>query len=313
MDELSLTNSTIKSKIVWHQLLPNLQCTQGSDKNFDYYEECMKYILIIFDIKLRDRDVKSITLVDKDAAQVSISKLAYIEYFGCSTRMVAIKANAIGKAVSRKKTYRMAKVIRKEITSKSTNVTPSILATEFMNNAKISSTISSTPANQVQPVSTRFMPNLEAIQNALKYNKKLYHPSALEFEKVNKSIKSSQLTMSSMDFHGNAVVFTMPYEGKKMNCKTTSTRQIDQRLPLIQAINVTKSILLMKKNILEIKTFQRRSVFPPDDVHIKQRYRLMGVSFCNGNHHIADVRFKNIKKLASIYMMDWERPTVREQ
>ncbi|RIB25811.1 hypothetical protein C2G38_2030739 [Gigaspora rosea] len=78
----------------------------------------------------------------------------------------------------------MAKVIRKEITSKSTNVTPSILATEFMNNAKISSTISSTPANQVQPVSTRFMPNLEAIQNALKYNKKLYHPSALEFEKI---------------------------------------------------------------------------------------------------------------------------------
>lgn len=35
---------------------------------------------------LRDRDVKSITLVDEDTAQVSISKLAYVEYLGCSTR-----------------------------------------------------------------------------------------------------------------------------------------------------------------------------------------------------------------------------------
>ncbi|CAG8792266.1 11732_t:CDS:2, partial [Gigaspora rosea] len=70
----------------------------------------------------------------------------------------------------RKKPYQMAKVIRKEITSRSTNVTPSILAIEFLNNTKISSTISSTPANQ-------------AIQNALKYDKKLHHPSALEFEK----------------------------------------------------------------------------------------------------------------------------------
>ncbi|CAG8692108.1 8441_t:CDS:2, partial [Gigaspora rosea] len=42
----------------------------------------------------------------------------------------------------------MAKVIRKEIASRSTNTTPSMLATEFMNNAKISNVTASTPANQ---------------------------------------------------------------------------------------------------------------------------------------------------------------------
>ncbi|CAG8780338.1 9862_t:CDS:2, partial [Gigaspora rosea] len=146
---------------------------------------------------LCDRDVKSITLVNEDAAQVSISKLAYVKYLECSTRVcrIAVLRNkplnlyniachgSYDPEHVRKKPYRMAKVIRKEITSRSTNVTPSILATEFMNNAKISSTISSTLANQVQLVSTRFMLNLKAIQNALKYDKKLHHPSALEFEK----------------------------------------------------------------------------------------------------------------------------------
>src|SRR2546421_10984862 len=53
-----------------------------------------------------------------------------------------------------------------------------------MNNAKILSLSLNTPANQVQPTSTRFAPNLEAIQNALKYDRKLHFPSVLEFEKV---------------------------------------------------------------------------------------------------------------------------------
>ena len=57
-----------------------------------------------------------------------------------------------------------------------------------MNNAKIFSKTSSTPANQIQPTSTRFAPNLEAIQNALKYDKKLHYPSVLEFEKVRKLV-----------------------------------------------------------------------------------------------------------------------------
>ncbi|RIB30955.1 hypothetical protein C2G38_2151045 [Gigaspora rosea] len=221
MDELSLTNSTIKSKIVWHQLLPNLRCTQVPLTEvfsvldlypFDTISSgggnlSEGYTILSQDCadrgRLCDRDVKSITLVDEDAAQVSISKLAYVEYLGCSTQNGCRKGKCNWKgriAVFwdkplnlyniechgsqdpehvRKKPYRMAKVIRKEITSRSTNITPSILATEFMNNAKISSTL----ANQVQPVSTRFTPNLEAIQNALKYDKKLHHPSALEFEK----------------------------------------------------------------------------------------------------------------------------------
>ncbi|CAG8568436.1 2474_t:CDS:2, partial [Racocetra fulgida] len=38
-----------------------------------------------------------------------------------------------------------------------------------MNNAKISNETASTPANQVQPISTRFTPNIEAIQNALNF------------------------------------------------------------------------------------------------------------------------------------------------
>ncbi|KAG9289616.1 hypothetical protein G9A89_014351 [Geosiphon pyriformis] len=52
-----------------------------------------------------------------------------------------------------------------------------------MNNAKILST-SNRFANQVQPISARFAPNLETIQNALKYDKKLRYPNVLEFEKV---------------------------------------------------------------------------------------------------------------------------------
>ncbi|CAG8646864.1 1218_t:CDS:2, partial [Dentiscutata heterogama] len=44
----------------------------------------------------------------------------------------------------RKKQYRIAKVIRKEITNRSTNVTPSTLATEFINDAKISSITTNT-------------------------------------------------------------------------------------------------------------------------------------------------------------------------
>lgn len=57
-----------------------------------------------------------------------------------------------------------------------------------MNNAKILSVTSNIPANQIQPTSTRFAPNLEVIQNALKYDKKLYYPSVLEFEKVRKLV-----------------------------------------------------------------------------------------------------------------------------
>ncbi|CAG8544557.1 10729_t:CDS:2, partial [Dentiscutata heterogama] len=54
----------------------------------------------------------------------------------------------------------------------------------LINNSKILNTTINTLANQVQPTSTRFAPNLESIQNILKYDKKLHHPSISEFEKV---------------------------------------------------------------------------------------------------------------------------------
>ncbi|CAG8509683.1 13176_t:CDS:2, partial [Racocetra fulgida] len=54
----------------------------------------------------------------------------------------------------------------------------------LMNHSKILDTTSNTLANQVQLTSTRVAPNLESIQNALKYDKKLFHPSTSEFEKV---------------------------------------------------------------------------------------------------------------------------------
>ncbi|CAG8444280.1 15873_t:CDS:2 [Gigaspora rosea] len=484
IDELSLsTNSTVKSKIVWRPLLPNLRCIQVSLPevpsvldlySFDTISSgggnlSEGYTILSQDCtnngRLCDWDVKSITLIDEDAIQLSKSKLAYVEYLKCSIRkgrIVVLRDKPLNlcniKCYGnhdpehvRKKPYRMSKIIRKEITSRSTNVAPSILATEFMNNAKISSITSNTPANQVQPTSIRFTPNLEAIQNALKYDKKLHYP--------NKLIKPSQLTMSSMDSHGNTVIFTMPAftnsnihkqakefallnpnshthlllqvldrmknkqwleakilwaeslssysklvndgeinffgglserffeqffqdpldqnllvvkstitticdseycprkvlslancydiiliktqvcilpgsnyfetylrqwkepfitpcgsEFKTMNgekpknisisafrylyiCseKAISTRQIDQQLLLILAINVTGISIIDEEIYLENKDLSEEISFPPDDIHLMQRYRLMNVSFCNGNHYIADVRFENIK------------------
>ncbi|CAG8712744.1 23807_t:CDS:2, partial [Gigaspora rosea] len=83
----------------------------------------------------------------------------------------------------RKKTLRISNSVRKTIANRVANVTPSMLATELMNNSKILDTTSNTPLNHVQLTSTRFAPNLESIQNALKYDKKLHHPSVSELEK----------------------------------------------------------------------------------------------------------------------------------
>ncbi|KAF0508129.1 hypothetical protein F8M41_018831 [Gigaspora margarita] len=83
-----------------------------------------------------------------------------------------------------KKPLQMSNSVRKTITKRVANTTPSMLASELINNSKILDTTINTLANQVQPTSTRFTPNLESIQNALKYDKKLHHPSISEFEKV---------------------------------------------------------------------------------------------------------------------------------
>ncbi|CAG8799681.1 18092_t:CDS:2, partial [Gigaspora rosea] len=83
----------------------------------------------------------------------------------------------------RTKPLQIANSVRKTITNRTASVTPSILATELMNGAKILSITDTTPKNQVQPTSTRFVPNFETILNALKYDKKLHNPSVLEYEK----------------------------------------------------------------------------------------------------------------------------------
>ncbi|CAG8672888.1 1920_t:CDS:2, partial [Ambispora gerdemannii] len=158
--------------------------------------------------RIREGDVKAITLVNESAKQCSRSKNAYIEYIGYSTwnDCHKDKCNWKGRIMVPlnkplnlcniecsgdhdpdhiwQKPHRMTTSVRKTISSRATNTTPSIMATEFMNNAKIFSINPSTPANHVQPTSTRFASNFEVIQNALKYDKKLHYPSALEFEKV---------------------------------------------------------------------------------------------------------------------------------
>ncbi|CAG8485917.1 25024_t:CDS:2, partial [Gigaspora rosea] len=53
---------------------------------------------------------------------------------------------------------------------------------------------------------------------------------------------------------------------------------------------------------LESKDLPEEIRFPLKDT-LKQRYRLMGVSFCNSNHHVADVRFENVKN-AEWYQYD---------
>ncbi|RIB27570.1 hypothetical protein C2G38_2160189 [Gigaspora rosea] len=173
--------------MVWRPLLPNLQCMQvpltkvpsvldlytfdtispGGSRLGDGYqilsENCTNRCRVC------EGDVKTITLVDEHAKQLYESTFAYVEYLGCSAR---------------KNTVRMSSSIRKMITSRMTSITPSILATELMNNSKTLSKTLDTPANQVQPTSTRFAPNLEPIQNALKYDKKLHYPCISEFEKI---------------------------------------------------------------------------------------------------------------------------------
>ncbi|RIB01586.1 hypothetical protein C2G38_2230372 [Gigaspora rosea] len=151
-------------------------------------------------------DVKTITLVDEYAKELFKSKFAYIEYLGCSTwgHILVLQDKPLNLCnleyhenhdldYIRKKPLQISNSVRKTITKRVANTTPSMLASnfnliilfsQFLNNSKILDTTINTPANQVQPTSTRFTPNLESIQNALKYDKKLYHPSISEFEKV---------------------------------------------------------------------------------------------------------------------------------
>ncbi|CAG8577327.1 504_t:CDS:2, partial [Gigaspora rosea] len=335
MNELSLpTDNTVNSKIVWRPLFSNLRCIQVPLTEVPSVIDLYTFDTVLSGGgSLSEGNIKSITLIDKDTKYLSNSTLAYVEYLKCSARKKAISN---------------AKVIRKEIASRSTNTTLSILATKFMNNAKISNVTASTPANQVQLISSRFTPNLEAIQNALKYDKKLYYPSALEFEKhtaaelddddvqyaaaeldddddVQNAKKHVCILPGSNYFETCLKQWKEPYivscgsefktkNGEKpknipMNAfrfdkytsvetgktKATSTRQIDQQLPLILAINVTGISINEEGICFENKDLLEEISFPPDDEQKKQRYHLTGVSFCNSNHHVADIHFENIK------------------
>ncbi|CAG8461465.1 9879_t:CDS:10 [Dentiscutata heterogama] len=228
MDDISSlsTSYIIKPKIIWRPLLPNIQCIQVPLTNVPSILDLYTFDVVSsgggalnegYEIlpqdrtnkgRLREGDVKTITLVNEYANQLSNSTFAYTEYLGCSMRNGCRKGKCDwkGRIVVpqdkplnlcnieyrgshdpehvRKKPLRMANSVRKTITKRATNVTPSIMATELMDGAKILSTTIDTPKNQAQPTSTRFVPNLEAIQNALKYDKKLNYPSILEYEKV---------------------------------------------------------------------------------------------------------------------------------
>ncbi|RIB19798.1 hypothetical protein C2G38_2035773 [Gigaspora rosea] len=59
-----------------------------------------------------------------------------------------------------------------------------ILPENCTNRCRTLSKTLDTPANQVQPTSIQFAPNLEPIQNALKYDKKLHYPCISKFEKI---------------------------------------------------------------------------------------------------------------------------------
>ncbi|CAG8706281.1 27726_t:CDS:2, partial [Dentiscutata erythropus] len=104
--------------------------------------------------RLCEGDIKSITLIDENAKCLSNLTLAYIKYLKYSARNGCRKGKCNWKGCIavfkdkplnlcdieccgnhdpehvRTKPYRMAKVIKKEIASRSTNTTPSILATD---------------------------------------------------------------------------------------------------------------------------------------------------------------------------------------
>ncbi|CAG8832425.1 6870_t:CDS:2, partial [Gigaspora margarita] len=46
---------------------------------------------------------------------------------------------------------------------------------------------------------------------------------------------------------------------------------------------------------LECKDLLEEISFHLEDAYIKQRYHLIGALFCDSNHHIADIRFENVK------------------
>ncbi|CAG8540246.1 13856_t:CDS:2, partial [Dentiscutata heterogama] len=104
MDDISLSTSCIKSKIIWYLLLPNIQYMQVPLTNIPSVLDLYTFDVISsgggtfgkrYEILSQDRtnksrlyegDVKTITLVNKHAKQLFNSTFAYTEYLGCSLR-----------------------------------------------------------------------------------------------------------------------------------------------------------------------------------------------------------------------------------
>ncbi|CAG8642470.1 20157_t:CDS:2, partial [Gigaspora margarita] len=67
---------------------------------------------------------------------------------------------------------------------------------------------------------------------------------------------------------------------------------------LVETENIKLSISINNnKTYLENKDLPEKINFSSEDVNIRQRYRLTRVSFCDGNHHIADVHLENVKNI----------------
>ncbi|KAF0399869.1 hypothetical protein F8M41_009650 [Gigaspora margarita] len=181
MNELSLpTNSAVKSKIVWRPLFSNFRCIQVPltkvPSVIDLYTFDIVlsrggslsegYTILSQDCtnngRLREEDIKSITLIDTDAKYLSNSTLAYIEYLKCYAW---------------------------------------------------------------------------AIQNALKYDKKLYYPSALEFEKVSS-------LMNTYDAEGVAI-------SKQYGIKNTQDPK-EQAVLFSIASTIMSTLLIKYSDLLAI-------------------------------------------------------------
>ncbi|KAG9286271.1 hypothetical protein G9A89_014257 [Geosiphon pyriformis] len=64
---------------------------------------------------------------------------------------------------------------------------------------------------------------------------------------------------------------------------------------------------------LQNKDLPEEINFPKGNQITKQRFRLMEVSFCNGIHHIADVRFENINDSGWYQYDGLQKPTKQGQ
>ncbi|RIB17966.1 hypothetical protein C2G38_2037297 [Gigaspora rosea] len=179
MDNLPVS-CNVKSSIVWRPLLPNFRCTQvpltkvpsvldlytfdtispGGNKLSEGYkilpEDCRNRSWV------HEGDMKTITLVDEHAKELSKSKFAYVEYLGCSTRNGCDKGKCNWKghiSVLQDKPLNLCNLeyhenhdldhIRKKLLRMSNSVRKTITKRELINNSKVLGTTINTLANQV--------------------------------------------------------------------------------------------------------------------------------------------------------------------